>query len=354
MFSADNLGAHSIFGFLESFTADYYCRFCTAKKEDTQHHYMASYFVGRTREHVDSCVARLGTAGYNPSLTGIKSLCILNDLTYFHCTDQSTVDCMHDVLEGIVPYEISPVLQALVEMQIFRIEELNEIICHFNYPSSDKNSKPPAISLPTIRIQAAEAWCLVRNLPLMLGSKVPVSNPQWQVLLLLLLDCLDIIFAPTVTEGMIDMLAYLIDDHHSLFLSVFPSQKLLPKHHFLIHYPEFLMKFGPLSQYWCMRFEAKHWFGKELASTVRCFKNITHTIAKRTQMELAHSLLNNKLFAVDRVITNCTSLLVQSLETDVAKCLCDASGLTSSDEIDVVANWPLQLQPWLLCRSEMC
>jgi hypothetical protein len=171
----------------------------------------------------------------------------------------------------------------------------------------------------------------------MLGSKVPVSNPQWQVLLLLF-DCLDVIFAPIVTEGLVDMLTYLIEDHHAHFLSSFPSQKLLPKHHFLVHYPEFLMKFGPLSQYWCMRFEAKHRFGKELASTVRCFKNITYTIAKRTQMELAHSLLNNKLFISDSVVGNCTSVLVQSLEPALAQCLCEFSGLNTSDEVDVVSS----------------
>jgi hypothetical protein len=36
IFSADNLGYHSLFGFLESFSANKFCRFCEAAKEDAQ------------------------------------------------------------------------------------------------------------------------------------------------------------------------------------------------------------------------------------------------------------------------------------------------------------------------------
>jgi hypothetical protein len=148
MFSADNLGAHSLFGFLESFSANYFCRFCMAHKDSTQTHYLASQFDRRTREHVDSCVAQLGSASYNPSLTGIKRSCILNDLAYFHSTEQSTVDCMHDVLEGIIPYEVGLILQSLIDMQLFSIDNINDAIIHFNYSHSDMNSKPSVLSLP--------------------------------------------------------------------------------------------------------------------------------------------------------------------------------------------------------------
>jgi hypothetical protein len=34
LFSADNLGAHSLLGFLESFSANFPCRFCLAHKDD--------------------------------------------------------------------------------------------------------------------------------------------------------------------------------------------------------------------------------------------------------------------------------------------------------------------------------
>ena len=336
LFSADNLGAHSLFGFLESFSANYPCRYCLAHKDEIQFKFFDTDFTRRTRTHTDACVANLAEATYNPAQTGIKTSCILNDLTNFHCTEQSVVDCMHDVLEGLVPYELGLILQSLIAKQHFSLVELNGALYHFNYCASDKNSKPPSVSLPKLRIQAAEAWCLIRNLPLVVGSKVPVDDEHWQ-LLLMLLNCLDLIFAPAISYGQVHMLTYLIHDHHSFFKHLFPGEKLLPKHHFLVHYPEFIRKFGPLSQYWCMRFEAKHRFGKELASTVRNFKNICKTVAERTQMELAHSLLSNKLFVAEQEVVNCGPALLCTLDNDLAMCICDGIGLSYSDEVNIVS-----------------
>lgn len=33
---ADNLGAHALAGFIDSFSGHYICRFCTARKEEIQ------------------------------------------------------------------------------------------------------------------------------------------------------------------------------------------------------------------------------------------------------------------------------------------------------------------------------
>jgi len=332
LFSADNLGAHSLFGFLESFSANYFCRYCLCHKDDVQNKFSDFNFTRRTKKHVDECVAQLLLTGYNPALTGIKNSCILNELKYFHCTEQSVVDCMHDVLEGIVPYELSLILASLIDKQLFSLVQLNNALFHFNYSASDKNSKPPSISLPKLRIQAAESWCLIRNLSLIIGSKVPENDEHWK-LLLLLLDCLDLIFAPVITLGQIDLLAILIQDYHCMFKRLYPNERLLPKHHFMVHYPEFIRKFGPLTQYWCMRFEAKHRFEKELSSTVRNFKNICKTIAERTQMELAHSLLNNHLFISEHTVVNCTFALLNTLDQDLSACICESIGLNCSDEI---------------------
>jgi len=164
-----------------------------------------------------------------------------------------------------------------------------------------------------------------------------VQNEDWK-LLLMLLHCVDIIFAPVLTSGLADMLAFLIQDHHSHFKILYPLKHLLPKHHFLTHYAEFIKTFGPLSQYWCMRFEAKHRFRKELASTVRNFKNICKTIAQRTQIELAHSILTNSLFTYDHVVTSCSSVLLSTLESDLVTCINQNVGLCSSDEVFVVQS----------------
>lgn len=44
-----------------------------------------------------------------------------------------------------------------------------------------------------------------------------------------------------------------------------------------------LCRYGPLVRYWCMRFEGKHAYFKDLAHRVKCFKNIPKTMAYRHQ-----------------------------------------------------------------------
>ena len=284
-FSADNLGAHSLFGYLESFSANRMCRFCLAHKSEIQELFHEKYFILRTRDSYDNEVKRLRDADYNASQSGIKRGCILNSLKHFHCTEQSVPDCMHDICEGVGSYEVELILQSLIDKNFVTLDYVNQKIGEFNYALSDKNSKPPELSLPHIRMQAAECWCLLRNLPLMIASKVPRGDPHWQ-LLIALLDCMTIIFAPEITAGLADFLSCLVEEHHTLFKSLYPSKSLLPKHHFMVHYGTQMKVFGPLVCYWCMRFEAKHRFGKEVSSVCRNFKNICKSIASRTQQKL--------------------------------------------------------------------
>jgi len=50
---------------------------------------------------------------YDARKTGIKRNCVLNDLTYFHVTENLVVDAMHDILEGIAPFELGLILVEL-------------------------------------------------------------------------------------------------------------------------------------------------------------------------------------------------------------------------------------------------
>ena len=134
----------------------------------------------------------------------------------------------------------------------------------------------------SLRQHASQKWFLFRVLPLLIGSLVPENNLYWQ-LILKLRNIVDIVFADEVTEGLISYLKYLIQDHHTLFQQLFPTVKLLPKHHFLIHYPTAMRAVGPLINLWCMRFEGKHNWTKRLASVVCCFKDICLTAALRHQ-----------------------------------------------------------------------
>lgn len=61
----------------------------------------------------------------NPSMTGPKRDSALNSLTFYHITDDTAPDVMHDILEGVGPYEIKLVLNALIEHKHLTLDKLN-------------------------------------------------------------------------------------------------------------------------------------------------------------------------------------------------------------------------------------
>ena len=95
-----------------------------------------------------------------------------------------------------------------------------------------------------------------------------------------LLDCMYTIFAPRVSISMTNMLKHLVDDHLSLFKELFPNERLLPKHHNLIHYPAAKCKMGPLVHNWTMRSEAKHGYFVKTPTSVNNFTNISLSLTR--------------------------------------------------------------------------
>ncbi|XP_026017031.1 uncharacterized protein LOC113018186 isoform X1 [Astatotilapia calliptera] len=83
-------------------------------------------------------------------------------------------------------------------------------------------------------------------------------------MLMTLKDIVDLVMSRVHTEESICYLDSIISEHRSRFLDVFPQHKLIPKHHFLEHYPQLIREFGPLAALWTMRFEAKHSFFKKV------------------------------------------------------------------------------------------
>lgn len=137
---------------------------------------------------------------------------------------------------------------------------------------------------------ASQMWCLLRLLPTMIGDLIPEQCKEWK-LLILLLSCMEFIFSPSLTIEATLYLATIIEEHHSLFLELYPHIHLRPKHHFMLHYPRAIQKLGPLIQFWAMRFEAKHNFFKRVSNVTCNFRNICKTMAFRHQIAQCHNLM---------------------------------------------------------------
>lgn len=148
--------------------------------------------------------------------------------------------------------EVKLLLQHYIfEEELLSLEQLNERIASYNGYLNTKN-KPSVIPNPKsetpIKQTASQMWCLILNLPFLLEDLVNPESLHWQLFILLREIC-SIIFAPVVTRGLAVFLKRLIIDHHKLFKELYPAKNLTPN---------MMIKCGPLSKLWCMRFESKH------------------------------------------------------------------------------------------------
>ena len=83
----------------------------------------------------------------------------------------------------------------------------------------------------------------------------------WQMYLNL--KCIvEILTAKSITHEQIAYVNVCIEEYLSDRCQLFPDNPLKPKHHFLLHYPELTLSFGPLIHLWTMRFESKHTYFK--------------------------------------------------------------------------------------------
>lgn len=142
---------------------------------------------------------------------------------------------MHDILEGMGPYDVKLVLNSLIEQKHLTLDTLNYRITSFDYGFVIK---------VTNRQSAAQLWCLLRLLLTMTGDLIPMENKKWKLLLLLLL-CMEFIFSPSLTVAATRSMKNITPSSLSSILIYIYGQK---------------QKLGPLMQLWAMRFEAKHGF----------------------------------------------------------------------------------------------
>ena len=84
-------------------------------------------------------------------------------------------------------------------------------------------------------------WCLARYFPLLVGDLVPENDAHWENFLLLM-DIVDYIFAPICDDMIIAHLRFLLEEHHREFKSLYPESTIIPKMHYVLHYPQMIMR----------------------------------------------------------------------------------------------------------------
>lgn len=257
--AADNLAAHSLAGFQESFTVNKFCRVCMASRADIQQNVGSGLFHLRDKNSHDRHLQDVMKDSSLIQNSGVKGQCpIPKNLEHFHVVKGYPLDILHNVLEGIVPVEVSLCPTDLIAQKFFTLDMLNEIIRSFNYTFTDKTDQPQTIAKGfstkgTIGGNGHENWSVIRFLPLFIGHCVPERNTTWGILMLLK-DIVELVVAPRHTNDPLHVLECKLAEHRDLLKSTVPNFKLRPKHHYVEHYPHLIKKFGPLTDVWTMRF----------------------------------------------------------------------------------------------------
>ena len=84
-------------------------------------------------------------------------------------------------------------------------------------------------------------WNLAINLPLMIGDTIPRDYDKWECFLLLL-DILQLSTARVASTGHAGILEALIYDHHTAFICCYPHASVIPKMHYMVHFPQQIIR----------------------------------------------------------------------------------------------------------------
>lgn len=91
---------------------------------------------------------------------GLTRDSILNKSRYFHVTEGLPPDCMHDMLEGTLQYEVKELLKSLIGRGLITLEQINSRIALFPYSSCDAVNKPSPVSLSSADHSLNRLVCL--------------------------------------------------------------------------------------------------------------------------------------------------------------------------------------------------
>lgn len=281
---ADSLGANWVGGFVCNFsTSENFCRFCLISKSDIQHNFNCTEW--RTVMNYDEAAEVEGVKD------GVKFASLFNELQTFHVCGPGLPPCIaHDLLEGVVGYDVHLFLSYFVKEGWFTWENINRKFQTFRFRAEDSSVRPNMLSAEkkTLGGTASQNWTLLRFFPLLMQNFISsTSNPVWRLFILLQVIS-QYVFAHKLSIAQILYLHRSIIEYLEMRKILFPEVPLRPKHHFLSHYPYLITKFGPLIHSWTLKFEKKHQYFKRVMRRCTNFINILKMLSEKHQMYQAY------------------------------------------------------------------
>ena len=203
---------------------------------------------------------------------------------------------MHDLYEGAVPHELKLFLTHCIQSKYFTLQELNNRIGLFDFSSDKPSSIGYTDSEVKIKQSAGQMMSLIHALPFLVCDKIPRNEPYWDFFLVMIKIC-SIAIAPTISYDTIAYLKILINEKLSSFLTFYPHSTIIPKLHYMVHYPAQIEALGPLIYSWTMRQESKNGFVKR-SSRRGNYKNVVQTATCKHQFWQCYNLQTVKSFLI--------------------------------------------------------
>lgn len=292
--SFDNAAGNVLFGMIQSFNANHYCRICKATIQEADQNFEENKTLLRTREEYDHIFV---DREQERNELGYRCYSILNELKFFNTIECRSQDILHDVLEGVVRYTLCDVFHFWNEKKIFNFDTIGRKIAEYTYGSLENSNKPSPISVAhlksrNLRQNASQMRCLMLNLPFIFGEellpKITENREVKQVwkCIRYLLRIMQIVWSTVIEEEYLHQLEDTVRQFLKTYKKLFPGKRIKPKFHFMTHYANTIRATGPLKHMSTMRGEANHKKIKEFGKNARNYRNITLTLAERHQADL--------------------------------------------------------------------
>jgi len=318
----DNLGLNSFLDFNKSFSSNFYCRLCKAKKVYCQTLTTENKELLRTIVNYDKDLKV-----NNSQNTGIKNNSLLNSIPSFHVVENYYMDVMHDIFEGVCHYNLCNAITYFIKMKYFDLDILNSRKQSFEYGSKEIENISGEITSSHLekkhlKMSAAEMMTFIMHFPLMIGDLVSADDEVWNFLINFI-EIIDIILCFEIDEENILLLENKIIKHNSDYIKLF-NDTLKPKFHNLTHYATIIRQSGPVRKIWCFKYEAKHRQFKIYSHCITSRKNICLTLSKKYQLKFAYQLIKMEnplttIFTVNEkheISSNYHSIIIKKLNAN--------------------------------------
>ncbi|XP_034254729.1 uncharacterized protein LOC117653268 [Thrips palmi] len=291
----DNLALNGVLGFVESFRAYYFCRFCKTHRDTTTTDCCETPELRRNVDDYERDVAA------PMSKSGVKEKSIWNDVEHFHVYENFCSDpVLHEFAEGSGKRAMILILQNLFSDNTNNItlECVNERMNTFDFDLNGISNRPPPISPKEfeekgkIYMSGSEMINFILIFSFLVGDLVPEGNAVWP-LYLVMREILDIVRSTAHPPGTINRLKYLITEFLKLYSTLF-DELFKAKEHIMTHWPFLLEMSGPLSLFSSMRMESKNRLFKLRAVATSSRVNIVFTTALKEQLQFCYRISSNR------------------------------------------------------------